>query len=365
MSPAKVVAAKRCVGCINIKGGLPHAGICAIPVMCATFVCVRVRFFVSPGLKSGNECFSFGYGHTWYKVPDPIRTRKSNYHGRRQYCGGGPRGNTTCRNLFFLFSFLSRFSDMAGHARCSKVALSLCRCRGVLTLALLPPYAQDDASEDSEEDATSATTLSLDNAENGSLGCVWCGAAEAHGWGLLARRRAVASSALYLLHSHSRQHHTWCSAGDESTGVVLDVSFDPRSESGLRFIDVNWEDMLPSLKPLGLNVLLNTNCNQPWLAMRLADHVRYLSLMEVRCSFLPPFWSSISSVSASYTQPLPGGGALLFPFQFWSSISFGSVSYTRDEPSAHCSATTDSLSTVVFFCSTTTSFRRARSACVS
>ena len=57
--------------------------------------------------KGESERRSFGYGHTWYKVPDPIRTRKSNYHGRRQYCGGGPRGNTTCRNLFFVcFSVL-------------------------------------------------------------------------------------------------------------------------------------------------------------------------------------------------------------------------------------------------------------------
>lgn len=32
----------------------------------------------------------------------------------------------------------------------------------------------------------------------------------------------------------------------------------------------------------GLNVLLNnTGCVQPWLATRLADHVRYLSLLEV------------------------------------------------------------------------------------
>lgn len=36
-------------------------------------------------------------------IPDPIRTRKSNSHGCRQYCGRGPRGNTACRNLFCHF----------------------------------------------------------------------------------------------------------------------------------------------------------------------------------------------------------------------------------------------------------------------
>ena len=69
--------------------------------------------------------------------------------------------------------------------------------------------------------------------------------------------------------------------GDDAAGAVLDVSFDPRAESGLRFIDVDWEDLLPSLKPMGLNIMLNTNCQQPMLAMALADHVRYLSLVEV------------------------------------------------------------------------------------
>ena len=58
------------------------------------------------GFNRPNQSVSFGYGHTWRRIPDPIRTRKSSRHGRRQYCGGGPRGNTACRNLFFV-----RFSD--------------------------------------------------------------------------------------------------------------------------------------------------------------------------------------------------------------------------------------------------------------
>lgn len=70
------------------------------------FICVRKPTLHSPtqfGYNIVYLTFTFGYGHTWHKVPDPIRTRKSNYHGRRQYCGGGPRGNTACRNLFFFF----------------------------------------------------------------------------------------------------------------------------------------------------------------------------------------------------------------------------------------------------------------------
>ena len=73
--------------------------------MC-TCACVRVMRL---SYKCGDATFTFGYGHTWYKVPDPIRTRKSNYHGRRQYCGGGPRGNTACRNLFAVFLFARPF----------------------------------------------------------------------------------------------------------------------------------------------------------------------------------------------------------------------------------------------------------------
>ena len=82
----------------------PPASTQSVP--CATLILVRARpywrsAFPNLSFKRGNDSVTFGYGHTWYKVPDPIRTRKSNYHGRRQYCGGGPRGNTTCRNLFF------------------------------------------------------------------------------------------------------------------------------------------------------------------------------------------------------------------------------------------------------------------------
>lgn len=73
--------------------------------------------------------------------------------------------------------------------------------------------------------------------------------------------------------------HISAEAGREAA-VVLDVRFDGTCEYGIRFIDVDWRKLLPSLKPLGLNVLLNTACNQPWQALRLADHVRYLTLVQ-------------------------------------------------------------------------------------
>lgn len=76
-----------------------------------TFIQVKqvnsVQCWIYPNnafIRSG-KVTTFGYGHTWLKIPDPIRTRKSNSHGRRQYCGGGPRGNTACRNLFAFFTF--------------------------------------------------------------------------------------------------------------------------------------------------------------------------------------------------------------------------------------------------------------------
>ncbi|KAF9351305.1 hypothetical protein BGX26_010654 [Mortierella sp. AD094] len=46
---------------------------------------------------------------------------------------------------------------------------------------------------------------------------------------------------------------------DEET-IVLDVLEDNFSPNGLRFEDKDWDNYLQSLKPIGLNQLLNTNC---------------------------------------------------------------------------------------------------------
>lgn len=51
---------------------------------------------------------------------------------------------------------------------------------------------------------------------------------------------------------------------------------------GVRLLQSSRGTALKECTYTGLNVLLNnTGCVQPWLATRLADHVRYLSLLEV------------------------------------------------------------------------------------
>ncbi|EDO38517.1 predicted protein [Nematostella vectensis] len=60
--------------------------------------------------------------------------------------------------------------------------------------------------------------------------------------------------------------------------AVLNVSNDPESQFGLRFDDKRWQDNLSSLKPLGLNILLNSPCSSPVRNLRLADCTGHLSL---------------------------------------------------------------------------------------
>lgn len=59
---------------------------------------------------------------------------------------------------------------------------------------------------------------------------------------------------------------------------VLNLSSDPESQFGLRFDDVRWQNHLNSLKPLGLNILLNSCCKSPVRCLRFADHTGLLSL---------------------------------------------------------------------------------------
>lgn len=47
---------------------------------------------------------TFSYGHTHQTVPGPVRSPKSNWWRRRQYCGGGPHGNTTCCSFLIFVS---------------------------------------------------------------------------------------------------------------------------------------------------------------------------------------------------------------------------------------------------------------------
>ncbi|XP_078346969.1 transmembrane protein 94-like isoform X3 [Oculina patagonica] len=59
---------------------------------------------------------------------------------------------------------------------------------------------------------------------------------------------------------------------------VLNLSSDPESQFGLRFDDIRWQNHINSLKPLGLNILLNSCCKSPLRYLRFADHTGLLSL---------------------------------------------------------------------------------------
>eukprot|EP01134_Creolimax_fragrantissima_P001352 CFRG1352T1 len=63
--------------------------------------------------------------------------------------------------------------------------------------------------------------------------------------------------------------------------VVMEMTHDKRLKYGFKFFDSDWEVRLPLLKPLGLNVLLNTNCHRPWLSMRHADQMRYITYVKL------------------------------------------------------------------------------------
>ncbi len=59
-------------------------------------------FFLSMFLLKVNKpksFFTFSYGHTHQKTPDPVRSPKLSWWWLSQYCGGGPHGNTGCCNF--------------------------------------------------------------------------------------------------------------------------------------------------------------------------------------------------------------------------------------------------------------------------
>ncbi|KAG0348719.1 hypothetical protein BG004_004433 [Podila humilis] len=59
---------------------------------------------------------------------------------------------------------------------------------------------------------------------------------------------------------------------DDEETVVLDVLEDEFSPNGLRFEDKDWETYIQSLKPIGLNQLLNTKCSSLSALRRKEDH---------------------------------------------------------------------------------------------
>jgi len=61
---------------------------------------------------------------------------------------------------------------------------------------------------------------------------------------------------------------------------VLTISYDPDSATHLQFDDVTWEECLTSIKPLGMNILLNSSCDYPMKALRNQDFIGHLYLMN-------------------------------------------------------------------------------------
>eukprot|EP00079_Xenopus_tropicalis_P039646 XP_017953417.1 PREDICTED: transmembrane protein 94 [Xenopus tropicalis] len=69
---------------------------------------------------------------------------------------------------------------------------------------------------------------------------------------------------------------------------MLRLSQDQQNPQSIQFDESNWQVHLSSLKPLGLNVLLNL-CNPAVTATlcRFSDHLRHIALQETHCSVLP------------------------------------------------------------------------------
>ncbi len=66
------------------------------------------------------------------------------------------------------------------------------------------------------------------------------------------------------------------SSSETSKLVSLDLLHDLSSPTGLRFQDLDWRVHLPSLKALGLNILLNNVCTIPGHGAAIRDHARFL-----------------------------------------------------------------------------------------
>ncbi|KAF9899771.1 hypothetical protein EC991_008337 [Linnemannia zychae] len=71
-------------------------------------------------------------------------------------------------------------------------------------------------------------------------------------------------------------------ATDDEDTVVLDVLEDDLSPNGLRFEDKDWESYIQSLKPIGLNQLLNTNCSTLSAVRRREAH-RKCNTLHYHC----------------------------------------------------------------------------------
>lgn len=80
---------------------------------------------------------------------------------------------------------------------------------------------------------------------------------------------------------HHKNHHLVASAAARARTEVLDLSHDPYRSFVVHFDDPHWRNYSNNLKPLGLNILLNS-CNLHAEYIRFIDHVHAISAVVPR-----------------------------------------------------------------------------------
>lgn len=71
---------------------------------------------------------------------------------------------------------------------------------------------------------------------------------------------------------------------------MLSLSQDQQNPASIQFDDTSWQCHLPSLKPLGLNIMLNLcNASATQQLCRFSDHLSNLALQESNGTVLPVY----------------------------------------------------------------------------
>lgn len=71
---------------------------------------------------------------------------------------------------------------------------------------------------------------------------------------------------------------------------MLSLSQDQQNPASIQFDDLSWQCHLPSLKPLGLNIMLNLcNVSVTQQLCRFSDHLSNLALQESHGTVLPVY----------------------------------------------------------------------------
>lgn len=71
---------------------------------------------------------------------------------------------------------------------------------------------------------------------------------------------------------------------------MLSLSQDQQNPASIQFDDLSWQCHLPSLKPLGLNIMLNLcNASVTQQLCRFSDHLSNLALQESHGTVLPVY----------------------------------------------------------------------------